>query len=45
MIFDSAQGKEKEHRGDLRSQVQKHISKETIVILDSLNYIKGTLED
>ena len=37
----STQGSEKEHRGDLRSQVQKHISKDTIVILDSLNYIKG----
>ncbi|XP_063678569.1 protein KTI12 homolog [Bolinopsis microptera] len=39
--YHSTQGNEKELRGDLRSQVQTHISKETVVILDSLNYIKG----
>jgi protein KTI12 len=33
--------KEKELRGSLKSEVQKLISKEALVILDSLNYIKG----
>ena len=32
---------EKEIRGNLKSAVQRLISKENIVILDSLNYIKG----
>ncbi|XP_060075180.1 protein KTI12 homolog [Ylistrum balloti] len=33
--------KEKEVRGTLKSAVQRHINKEDVVILDSLNYIKG----
>ncbi|PIK56857.1 KTI12-like, chromatin associated [Apostichopus japonicus] len=33
--------KEVSLRGDLRSGVLREISKETVVILDSLNYIKG----
>jgi protein KTI12 len=33
--------KEKELRGNLKSEVQKLISKENLLILDSLNYIKG----
>lgn len=32
---------EKELRGNLKSAVQRQISKETVVILDSANYIKG----
>ncbi|XP_021354566.1 protein KTI12 homolog [Mizuhopecten yessoensis] len=32
---------EKETRGTLKSAVQRHIGKEDVVILDSLNYIKG----
>jgi tRNA uridine 5-carbamoylmethylation protein Kti12 len=32
---------EKELRGSLKSEVQKLVSKETLIILDSLNYIKG----
>lgn len=32
---------EKELRGNLKSEVQKLISKENLLILDSLNYIKG----
>lgn len=39
--YHSTDGTEKEHRGDLRSQVQKHMGRDTVVILDSLNYIKG----
>ena len=38
-IKDSA--KEKELRANLKSEVQKLMSKEDIVILDSSNYIKG----
>jgi protein KTI12 len=33
--------KEKEHRGYLRSSIQKSLTDETLVIVDSLNYIKG----
>uniref|UniRef100_A0A914CE64 Protein KTI12 homolog n=1 Tax=Acrobeloides nanus TaxID=290746 RepID=A0A914CE64_9BILA len=33
--------KERMHRNALRSEVQKHLSKETLVICDALNYIKG----
>src|SRR5689334_19201427 len=33
--------KEKEHRSYLRSLVQKTLDDRTLVILDSLNYIKG----
>lgn len=33
--------KEKNLRGFLKSEVQKHLNKDTVVILDSLNYIKG----
>ncbi|XP_074661671.1 protein KTI12 homolog [Tubulanus polymorphus] len=33
--------KEKETRATLKSEVQRKISKEDVVILDSLNYIKG----
>lgn len=32
---------EKELRGNLKSAVQRHVSKESVVILDSANYIKG----
>ncbi|CAD5110920.1 unnamed protein product [Dimorphilus gyrociliatus] len=32
---------EKEVRGNLKSFVQRHLSKDCLVILDSLNYIKG----
>lgn len=39
LILDS--NKEKELRASLKSDVQKLMSKEDIVILDSLNYIKG----
>jgi len=34
-------GKEKEHRGYLRSLTQKSLTDQTLVIVDSLNYIKG----
>jgi len=34
--------KEKENRGSLRSAVQREISKDKLVVCDSLNYIKGT---
>lgn len=34
-------GKEKDLRGKLKSSVQRQISKDCVVILDSLNYIKG----
>eukprot|EP00116_Pleurobrachia_bachei_P005727 sb/3465989/ len=40
-VYNSTTGTEKEHRGDLRSKVQKLINRDTVVILDSLNYIKG----
>ena len=33
--------KEKTLRADLKGHVLRHLSKETVVILDSLNYIKG----
>lgn len=33
--------KEKELRGFLRSNVEKSLSQQTVVILDSTNYIKG----
>lgn len=33
--------KEKEHRNMLRSAVQKYLTKDCLVICDSLNYIKG----
>lgn len=33
--------KEKEHRGYLRSLTQKSLTDQTLVIVDSLNYIKG----
>ncbi len=33
--------KEKELRGALKSEVQKFMSKDDLLILDSLNYIKG----
>jgi protein KTI12 len=39
--FEKDSNKEKELRGLLKSEVQKVLSKENIVILDSLNYIKG----
>ena len=32
---------EKNHRGSLISAVERHLSNETVVILDSINYIKG----
>jgi protein KTI12 len=32
---------ERAHRAYLRSLVQQHVSKNTIVIVDALNYIKG----
>jgi protein KTI12 len=32
---------EKMHRAKLKSEVEKHLDDKTIVILDSLNYIKG----
>lgn len=32
---------EKELRGSLKSETQKHMSKEDVLILDYLNYIKG----
>lgn len=34
-------GREKEIRGSLKSEVDRNLTKETVVILDSLNYIKG----
>ena len=33
--------KEKMLRGALKSEVEKHITQDRIVIIDSLNYIKG----
>lgn len=33
--------KEKELRGSLKSEVSKYMSKEDVVIFDSMNYIKG----
>merc|ERR1711970_908704 len=33
--------KEKEARGKIRSELNKHISQQTYVIIDSPNYIKG----
>jgi len=37
----SDSNQEKELRGSLRSEVQKLISKENVLILDAMNYIKG----
>lgn len=39
-LYGSAQ-KEKEIRGKLKSEVTRLLNKDTIVILDSMNYIKG----
>ncbi|KAG8194721.1 hypothetical protein JTE90_026372 [Oedothorax gibbosus] len=39
-VYADAQ-KEKELRSSLKSQVERHLSKDTVVILDSGNYIKG----
>ena len=39
--MDKESSKEKSLRGELKSQVHKLISKDDVVILDSLNYIKG----
>ena len=39
--FNAESGNEKELRASLKSEVQKLMSKEDVVILDSLNYIKG----
>ena len=33
--------KEKTLRSDLKGQVLRHLSKDTVVVLDALNYIKG----
>uniref|UniRef100_A0A1I7WMV2 Protein KTI12 homolog n=1 Tax=Heterorhabditis bacteriophora TaxID=37862 RepID=A0A1I7WMV2_HETBA len=33
--------KEKEQRSFIRSSVQKHLNKDTVVVCDALNYIKG----
>lgn len=33
--------KEKHHRAVLKSEVQRHVNRDTVVILDSVNYIKG----
>lgn len=39
--YNSAAGSEKEARGELRSTAQKLVNDDKLVILDSLNYIKG----
>lgn len=39
-VYSNSQ-QEKEVRGNLKSFVQRHLSKDCLVILDSLNYIKG----
>jgi len=41
ITYNSAAGKEKEARGELRSTAQKLVNNDILVILDSLNYIKG----
>lgn len=41
ITYNSTAGNEKEARGELRSTVQKLVNDDTLVILDSLNYIKG----
>ena len=40
-IIYSDTRKEKEARGALKSKVERLLSKDTVVIVDSLNYIKG----
>lgn len=36
--------KEKEHRSSLRSAIERHLTKDHLVICDSLNYVKGFYE-
>ena len=40
-MFSKDSSKEKELRATLKSEVNKHMSKDDVIILDYLNYIKG----